>query len=801
MNVLNIQDSIRKKYLVIVLLIGLFLIILGAFSVYWLEKNQQELTEQGEVLREKDVLINELKESLNNMFFRARGYYAFKNEVDLSLVYDELTTTKNTLASLAQYNLSIEEDDLLVGLTDFLVKFETSSLPNAIALVQDNDYIGLQALSKSGINKEVNEFIAYTDEFHQKTTTSRELISQQINDGSQKKINITIFVALVLFIILLIMFFQTLNRIVKPLEAMKQGTDFFARTGEINLPNTVRTDELGALNLSLISLMKTIHKNESDMQAQNNELIMKQGEVQSNQKLLENSLLEVENAKNRLEVMNQLNHSLTFSLNRQELVVIVREYLHEKFDLNISLLWLVETLESSSQGITEEFDRRFMEERYNYVLERLHNESSFSVIREGDIELGLAPKGTLVNDLFVGITEENGGLIAVFSCARIGRLFTTEEITDIEALLNRVSLSLERIRLYENNQYERNLNEGIVKTIQEGIFLVGQQGELLQYNQSLYDLLSGESHYPKGTPYSKWISLYQKFADNPDEIIDFFEQAIKEDFTDIRRIQYKFKRKGTKIINLYSACIFSEGTKTSTIFVNRNITKEYEIDQMKTELISTVSHELRTPLSSILGFSELLLNKKTTNDRKQKYIETIYKESKRLSSLVDDFLDVQRMESGKLMYHFTEVDIASLLPEIIGNYEYQNNHVITIDNQAFRSNLTADVDRIKQVFINLLGNAIKFSPGKDVVNIRLINKDNGLKITIQDYGLGIHADEIPKLFQKFHRIDNSETRKVGGTGLGLSIVKEIVEHHKGQIWITSIEGKETTVHLFFPQHI
>lgn len=782
-------------------MIGLFLIILGACSVYWLEKNQQEFTEQGEALKKKDVLINELKESLNNVFFRSRGYYAFQNEVELSLVYDELTETKNTLALLTQYKLSKEEDDLLVGLTDFLVTFETSSLPNAIALVQANDYIGLRALSKSGINNEVNEFIAYTDEFHQKTTNSRDLISQQINDDFQTKINITIFVAILLFIILLITFFQTLNRIVKPLEVMKQGTDFFANTGEINLPNTVRTDELGALNFSLISLMKTIHENESDMQAQNDELIMKQGEVQSKQKLLENSLLEVKNAKNRLEVMNQLNHSLTFSLNRQELVVIVREYLHEKFDLNISLLWLLETLESSSQGITEEFDRRFMEDRYNYVMERLHIEDSFSIIREGDIELGLAPKGTLVNDLFVGIKEEKGGLIAVFSCARIGRLFTTEEITDIEALLNRVSLSLERIRLYENNQYERNLNEGIVKTIQEGIFLVGQQGELLQYNQSLYDLLSGESHYPKGTPFSKWISLHQKFADNPDEIIGFFEQAIKEDFTDIRRIQYTFKRKGTKIINLYSACIFSDGTKTSTIFVNRDITKEYEIDQMKTELISTVSHELRTPLSSILGFSELLLNKKTTNDRKQRYIETIYKESKRLSSLVDDFLDVQRMESGKLMYHFTEVDIASLLPEIIGNYEYQNNHEINIDNQAFHSMLIADVDRIKQVFINLLGNAIKFSPGKEVVNIRLVNKDSGLKITIQDYGLGIHADEIPKLFQKFHRIDNSETRKVGGTGLGLSIVKEIVEYHKGQIWITSIKGEETTVHLFFPQHI
>ena len=799
--VLQIKDSIRKKYLIIVLTIGLILLILGSFSVYGLEKNQQELTQQREVLKEKDRLISELKDSLNNAFFRARGYYAFQNEVELSLVYDELNTVEDTVTQLKEYELTKEEGDLLKGISDFLITYRNSALPNAIALVQANDYEGLRKLSNSGLNKSVNEFIAYTDDYHEKATKTREMMSNHIISESKRFLSITIFVALFLFLILLITFFQTLKRIVNPLEDMKKGADYFSKTGEDSLPSTSRTDELGALNLSLKSLMKKISENESDMLAQNEELLMQQDELQTRQELLEKLLKENEIAKNRLEVMNQLNHSLTFSLDRQELVQIVREYLHDKFTLDISFLWLVETLESSSKGITEEFDRRFMEERYGYVMERLHNEGSFSIVREGDIELGLAPKDTLVNDFFVAITEENGEMVAGFSCSRIGNLFTKEEMIDMKGLLNRVSLSLERIRLYEINRYERTINEGIVKTIQEGIFLVGPQGELLQYNQSLYDLLSGESHYAKGTPYSTWISLYQKFAENPDDIIAFYEQAIEDSFTDIRRIQYTFIRKGTKVIYLYAASVFSDGIKTSTIFVNRDITKEHEVDQMKTELISTVSHELRTPLSSILGFSELLLSKKMTNEKKDKYIETIYKESKRLSQLVDDFLDVQRMESGKVVYHFTEVEMGTLLPEIVENYAYQNNYEINIDNAASNSILIADVQRITQVFVNLVSNAIKFSPDKNQINIHLSNENRGLKITVQDHGLGISEEEIPKLFQKFHRVDSGETRRIGGTGLGLSIVKEIIEHHQGQIWITSIEGEGTTVHLFFSQRI
>ncbi|MBU0906486.1 MAG: ATP-binding protein [Planococcaceae bacterium] len=795
---MKFNESIRRKYLFTVLTIGLFLLVSGVTAIYLLDQKQEELREERDYIKKKDDVVNEIEDSLKNVFFRARGYYAFQNEVELSLVYNELYLLKKSVDDIKRFDLTTEEQELMEELEVFVVNFETKALPEAISHVQANDYESLRNQSNNGVNASVNKILSFTIDFHNQANLSRERISDQLIDQSRTLNTLIIYFSLILFFILLSIFYYTLKKMVEPLEKMKKGAEEFGDSGQIQLPELIRKDEIGSLNSSLIMLMKTIRVNEEDLMAQNEELLMQQDELQVRQTKLEASLGNQEIAKNRLEVLNKLNHMLTFSLNRQEVVKLVQEYIHQTFQLDISFLWLEEGLESSSSGMTDELYRRFIEDRYDYIVERLQLENSFSIVREGSIELGLAPEGTLVNDLFHALKDESGQIIAIFCCSRIGRLFSETDIEDIEGLLSRVSLSLERIRLYQDSQYERNLNESIVKTIQEGVFLVGPQGELQQYNQALYDLLSGEREYEKGTPFDTWITLFERFAENKDEIIEFYNQAIREKFTDVRRIQYTFKRKGIKVINLYAACIMTEGYKTGTIFVNRDITKEHEINTLKNELINTVSHELRTPLSSILGFSELLLTNKGANERKEKYVDLIHKESKRLSQLVDDFLDVQRMESGKTDYHLKAVIVEDLLVDLVQNYSFRESHTILIDNLAENTTVLADVERITQVILNLISNAIKFSPDQTEIKISLSQEEDYLKMVVQDYGLGIHPEDIPNLFQKFHRIDNSETRKIGGTGLGLSIVKEIVEYHNGRVWITSTKDVETSVHVLWP---
>ena len=237
-----------------------------------------------------------------------------------------------------------------------------------------------------------------------------------------------------------------------------------------------------------------------------------------------------------------------------------------------------------------------------------------------------------------------------------------------------------------------------------------------------------------------------------------------------------------------------------TLLVHRDITKEYEVAQMKSEFVSTVSHELRTPLASVLGFTELLLTKELKPERKAKYLQTIYKEAKRLTSLINDFLDIQRMESQKQTYEKKYIDITSILQNVIELQEVNTSlHKIHLSVELEETTILGDRNKIEQVFINLLSNAIKYSPNGGNIFIRIYGSHNMVSIDFKDEGLGIPEEAIPNLFQQFYRVDNSDRRRIGGTGLGLAIVKEIVKAHNGTISVSSEYGKSSTFTTQFPE--
>ncbi|EMF45856.1 hypothetical protein B481_2697 [Planococcus halocryophilus Or1] len=232
--------------------------------------------------------------------------------------------------------------------------------------------------------------------------------------------------------------------------------------------------------------------------------------------------------------------------------------------------------------------------------------------------------------------------------------------------------------------------------------------------------------------------------------------------------------------------------------MHRDITREHEVDKMKSELVSTVSHELRTPLSSVLGFTELLLNKQLKPEKQERYLKTIYKEAKRLTNLINDFLDLQRMESGDQVYRMDKLPVNELIIETVEKFRTENMHSIVFIDDATDVVVEGDRERIAQVLMNLVGNAIKFSPQGGSVTISMKNDLNNLRVTIKDEGIGIPEEDIPKLFSKFQRIDNSSRRKIGGTGLGLAICQEIILQHNGEIWIESKEEQGTSVHFELP---
>lgn len=249
-----------------------------------------------------------------------------------------------------------------------------------------------------------------------------------------------------------------------------------------------------------------------------------------------------------------------------------------------------------------------------------------------------------------------------------------------------------------------------------------------------------------------------------------------------------------------STPIYNElGDTIGSLVAFRDVTHERELDRLKSEFVATVSHELRTPLASLLGFSELMLTRRLSEEKQQQFLEVIHKESQRLNTLINDFLDLQRIESGRITYQLKPLDVASVVKDVAQLFSSNAAHPLRLDLLHKLPPAQGDYDRIKQVLSNLLSNAVKFSPaGGEIVVVASVTADDKVEISVQDHGLGIPAEAIPQLFGKFYRVDASDRSEIGGTGLGLALCKEIVSAHQGRIWVESHYGEGSTFHFTLP---
>lgn len=234
----------------------------------------------------------------------------------------------------------------------------------------------------------------------------------------------------------------------------------------------------------------------------------------------------------------------------------------------------------------------------------------------------------------------------------------------------------------------------------------------------------------------------------------------------------------------------------------RDVTRQAEVDRMKTELISIVSHELRSPLANITGYLDLVLTDTAASlpGEQRNFIEVAQKNSVKLSNLVDDMLDLSRLESGKIEMDLGEVDAEYLVNSTHLSFknEAEAKQIAFEKNIEGNSKIHGDSDRLQQVLNNLVGNAIKYTSegGKVRIDCKELGKD--VAISIGDSGIGIREEDQQKLFQRFFRVRSSETRKIRGTGLGLSIAKTIVDAHRGRLTVHSEHGKGSVFTVTLP---
>ena len=239
---------------------------------------------------------------------------------------------------------------------------------------------------------------------------------------------------------------------------------------------------------------------------------------------------------------------------------------------------------------------------------------------------------------------------------------------------------------------------------------------------------------------------------------------------------------------------------TGMVYVFDDITREHEIDKMKSDFVALVSHELRTPLTSIMGFISLILDGKAgpVNDVQQQSLSRAHRQSKRLETMINDLLDISRIEAGRIVMKLEPVDIAEIAQQRLEELKPpadEKEISMDLDVTSELPDLTGDTERIGQIFTNLIGNAIKFTPTHGNVKVRMSRKrcpvkmentaddNDGIHIEVIDTGPGIPEQDRENVFDKFQQLGNIQTREQGGTGLGLSIARGFVEAHHGTIWV------------------
>ncbi len=233
------------------------------------------------------------------------------------------------------------------------------------------------------------------------------------------------------------------------------------------------------------------------------------------------------------------------------------------------------------------------------------------------------------------------------------------------------------------------------------------------------------------------------------------------------------------------------------VAVLRDVSKEREVDQLKSSLVSTVSHELRTPLTMIQGFSELMLARDMDRDKELQALGQIHSAAERLARLIDDLLSVSRIESGSIRMELESADLAVLLDQVVAAFGAAGRHV-QVHAEPGLPAVWVDPDKTIQILTNLISNAIKYSPEGAPVHVDVRRDAGEVSVAVTDRGIGLTEEELDKLFQKFFRADSTDVRKTPGTGLGLFITKNLVDLHGGRIWVTSEPGEGSTFTFTLP---
>ncbi len=380
----------------------------------------------------------------------------------------------------------------------------------------------------------------------------------------------------------------------------------------------------------------------------------------------------------------------------------------------------------------------------------------------------------------------------------IQRDFKEEEIHFLEIMANMISVALERSEYYRRAGSEKDIADTIVQSVVDGIMTVDRQFNVIAVNAA-FERMTGVGH---GRAVGMSVCDTFRFSD---ENIDFrirLAESIEEAAMRkaVSRSSVLTTRYGNRIpVTISSSPILGKnGAVSGIVNLIRDISREIELDRMKTELVRSVSHEFRTPLSAIVGMTEMLLQGEVEESRAEKYLSIIRNEGLRLARMVTELLSLARFDSGKETMKFCRIDSEALLKVVLSTLAVPiESHGAVIEYAIQGANhLLGDEEKLKQVLIHLIDNALTFSDEGCMIQVEIRRHGDMVDIAVGDDGWGIPAEDIEHLTERFYRGKHGD--KVKGTGLGLALCKEIVSMHDGSMSVNSIWGKGTTVTISIP---
>lgn len=382
----------------------------------------------------------------------------------------------------------------------------------------------------------------------------------------------------------------------------------------------------------------------------------------------------------------------------------------------------------------------------------------------------------------------------------------TTDIQDqknVEKVLKQRTDELEEAK--EHIEASRSRTEAVLSSIGEGVIAVDETGSITVANAAAARMLGFSREGMIGMNYMEAVPQEENRGQEP---VEKENRAVYKTLA-TKKIQsgvfHYYRHDTEKLPVSVTASPIMQGGKPSggAIVVFRDITREMEIDQQKTEFVSLASHQLRTPLSAIRWYSEMVLSEKLgeLSDKQKTYIEEVYTSNLRMIELVNSLLNVSRIEMGTFAVEPSEVDIHELIRGVVTELEPSINdkdQELIQNYESAPQMLHIDKDLMRIVFQNLLSNAVKYTPEGGRIALAVYPKGNYLRIEVADNGYGIPEKQQPKMFGKLFRADNVKAKDTEGTGLGLYVIKSVVEKTGGQIWFDSTEDQGTTFYVELP---